>query len=162
MDENTTTQQQYQQPQYQQPQQQYQPQDARPVAQLKTDRSLAKFILLSLITFGIYGLVVTYGLSEDINTVCGRYDGKKNMNYLLVLFILGPITCGIFTLIWFHTLSERAGAELARRGINYSFGAADFWLWNVLGSLILVGPFVYCNKLIKTVNLLNADFNVKG
>ena len=141
---------------------QQQTQNARPVAQLKTDRSLAKFILLSLITFGIYAIVVMYGLSEDINTVCGRYDGRKNMNYLLVFFILGPITCGIFTFIWFHTLSERAGLELTRRGIDYKFGASDFWLWNILGALIIVGPFVYCGKLIKTVNLLNADFNVKG
>ena len=29
-----------------------------PVGQLSTTRSLAKFILLSLITFGIYGIVV--------------------------------------------------------------------------------------------------------
>lgn len=29
-----------------------------PIGQLKTNKSLVKFILLSLITFGIYGIVV--------------------------------------------------------------------------------------------------------
>ena len=48
-----------------------------PVAQLKTNRSLVKFILLSLVTFGIYALVVMSGVSTDINIVASRYDGKR-------------------------------------------------------------------------------------
>lgn len=44
---------------------------------LKMNRSLVKFILLSLITFGIYGIVVLSGISSDINTIASRYDGKK-------------------------------------------------------------------------------------
>ena len=40
-----------------------------PVGQLKTNRGLVKLILLSLITFGIYDLVVYSALSQDINTV---------------------------------------------------------------------------------------------
>ena len=59
-----------------------------PVAQLKTDRSLAKFILLSLVTFGIYALVVMSGVSTDINTIASRYDGKKTMHFFLLTFIL--------------------------------------------------------------------------
>ena len=58
-----------------------------PVGQLKTNRSLLKFILLSIITFGIYGLVVMSAVSTDINTIAGRYDGKKTMHYCLVVFI---------------------------------------------------------------------------
>lgn len=54
---------------------------AQPPAQLKTNRSLLKFILLSLITFGIYGIVVMSSISNDINLIAGRYDGKKTMHY---------------------------------------------------------------------------------
>ena len=39
-----------------------------PVGQLKTNRGLLKLILLSIITFGIYGLVVMSAVSTDINT----------------------------------------------------------------------------------------------
>ena len=28
------------------------------------------------------------------------------------------------------------------------FNATDFWLWNILGSLIVVGPFIYVHKLL--------------
>lgn len=48
-----------------------------PARQLKTNRSLLKYILLSIITFGIYGIVVMSNISSDINTIASRYDGKK-------------------------------------------------------------------------------------
>ena len=50
----------------------------------------------------------------------------------------------------------------ARRGIDYSFGASTFWLWGILGSIIVVGPFIYTYKLLKSMNLLAADYNAKG
>lgn len=84
------------------------------------------------------------------------------MHYCLLIFIVGPITCGIATLVWHHKLSARIGAELGRRGINYSFGASDYWLWNVVGSLIVVGPFIFFNKLFTAMNMLSENYNVNG
>lgn len=133
-----------------------------PVGQLKTNKGLLKYILLSLITFGIYGLVVMSSVSSDVNVVASRYDGKKTMHYCLLFFIVAPITFGIANLVWFHNISGRIGGELKRRGIAYSFSSADFWLWNILGSLIFVGPFVYYHKLFKATNLICADYNAKG
>ena len=133
-----------------------------PAKQLKTNKGLLKYILLSIITCGIYGLVVMSSVSSDINIVASRYDGKKTMHYCLLTFIVAPITFGIAGLVWSHRISNRIGAELKRRGIAYNFSAADFWLWNVIGSLIVVGPFVYLHKLFKATNLMNADYNVKG
>lgn len=137
-------------------------QSTAPVGQLKTNKSLLKFILLSLITFGIYGIVVMSSVSNDINTVASRYDGKRTMHYCLLLFIVGPITCGIAYLVWYHKISARIGLELKRRGIAYNFGAADYWLWNVLGSLIIVGPFVYLYKLFKATNMMCSHYNING
>ena len=57
---------------------------------------------------------------------------------------------------------RRVGDELRRRNIDYQFGAKTFWLWNVLGSLILVGPFVFVHKLMKAMNRINGDFNRRG
>lgn len=133
-----------------------------PVGQLKTNKGLLKTILLSIITFGIYPLVVMSAVSNDINIVASRYDGKKTMHYCLLFFIVAPITLGIGGIVWSHKISNRIGAELRRRGVAYSFGASDYWLWNVLGSLIVIGPFVYLHKLFKATNLMNADYNVNG
>lgn len=135
---------------------------AAPVGQLKTNRSLLKYILLSIITFGIYGLVVMSSVSTDINTIASRYDGKKTMHFCLVFFIFSAITLGIVPLVWYHKISNRIGAELARRNISYSFGAGTFWGWSVLGALIFVGPFIYTHKLLSAMNMLSAHYNING
>ena len=133
-----------------------------PVGQLKTNKGLVKTILLSLITFGIYGLVVMSAVSNDINIVASRNDGKKTMHYCLLSYIIAPITFGIGGIVWSHKISNRIGAELKRRGIAYDFSATDYWLWNVLGSLIIVGPFIYLHKMFKAVNKMNAHYNING
>lgn len=133
-----------------------------PVGQLKTNKGLLKTILLSAITFGIYSLVVMSSVSNDINVVASRYDGRKTMHYCLLFFIFSPITFGIANIVWYHKISGRIGAELRRRGVAYSFGASDFWLWNILGSMIFVGPFIYLHKMFKAVNKMNEHYNVNG
>ena len=133
-----------------------------PAGQLKTNKGLAKFIFLSIITFGIYGLVVMSALSNDINISASRYDGKKTMHYCLLAFLVGPVTFGIAYIVWFHKISNRIGSELKRRNIAYSFSCSDYWLWNVIGNIIIVGPFIYYHKLFKACNLICADYNAKG
>lgn len=136
--------------------------NVKPVGQLKTNKSLLKYILLSLVTFGIYPLVVMSAVSNDINIVASRYDGKKTMHYCLLFFVVAPITLGIASIVWYHKISNRIGDEVKRRGINYKFSATDFWLWNVLGALIVVGPFIYIHKMFKAVNLMNENYNTNG
>lgn len=133
-----------------------------PVAQLKTNRGLAKFIMLTIVTLGIYSIIYYSSISSDINIIASRYDGKKTMHFCLMSFIVAPLTLGIYGIVWYHQLSNRIGSELKRRGIDYSFGAKDFWLWNVLGLIIIVGPFIYVHKLSKAMNLLAVDFNARG
>lgn len=133
-----------------------------PACQLKTNKGLLRTILLSIVTLGIYPLVVMSAVSSEVNIVASRYDGKKTMHFCLLAFIVAPITLGIGGIVWYHRISNRIGDELKRRGVGYSFSAADFWLWNVLGSLIAIGPLVYLHKLFKAVNLMNAHYNING
>ncbi len=135
---------------------------AAPINKRKTNKSLAKFIFLSIITLGIYGIVVMSSLSNDINIAASRYDGKRTMHYCLLYFLVAPITLGIAYIVWFHRVSVRIGKELKRRNVAYNFSGADYWLWNVLGGLIVVGPFIYYHKLFKATNLICADYNSKG
>lgn len=136
--------------------------NAVPARKLKTNKGLFKYIFLSIITLGIYGLVVMSALGNDINMAASRYDGKKTMHFCLLAFIVSPITLGIASIVWFHKVSNRIGNELKRRNIAYSFSCADYWLWNVIGSIIVVGPFIYFYKLFKSTNLICADYNERG
>ena len=131
-------------------------------AALKTNRGMIKAILLSIITFGIYGIVFYSNISTDINIIATRYDGKKTMHYCLLIFLVAPITLGIGAIVWGHRICARIGNELRRRGVAYSFGAGSYWGWGFFGSLIGVGPFIFLHKLCKAMNLLCADYNARG
>lgn len=133
-----------------------------PVRQLKINRGLVKFLLLSLVTLGIYALFFYANIASELNLLASRYDGKKTMSYWLLALVIGPITLGIGYLVWMHKLCARMGDELRRRGIAYSFDAGSYWLWHILGSLIIVGPFIFLHKLCQAANLLAADYNQKG
>lgn len=133
-------------------------QNMTPLA-LTSRYKLAKFLLLSLITCGIYGIYTIARMGQDLNLIASPHDGKRTMSFWLLMFVVGPITLGIGFLVWYHKFSARIGAELARRGQESNFGASTFWLWNVLGTLILVGPFVYINKLCAAMNCLVDDYN---
>lgn len=140
---------------------QAQPQYFRPALQLNTSRSLCKMFFLSLITFGIYGIVNYSRMADEINIVASRYDGKKTAPYFVML-ILTCYTMGIFAFVWMHNFANRIGNEARRRGYATDFGAKDFWLWNILGGLIIVGPFIYLHKLTKNMNMINESYNYYG
>ena len=129
---------------------------------LPINRNLAKVILLSFITLGIYGIVILAKISSEINTVATKYDGRKTTNYLWIFFLWGWLTCGIAYFVWFHCLSDRIGNELKRRQIPFSFSSSDYWLWCVLGSFVGFLPLIYTYKLLSATNQLNADYNQKG
>ena len=133
-----------------------------PANSLKTNRRLIKLILLGILTFGIYPLVVFSGISTGINQIASRYDGRKTMHFCLLNFLVGPVTLGIAALVWHHRLCDRIDDELRRRGLAYRFSTGSFWGWNILGCLILVGPFIYQHKLCKAMNLLCEDYNIRG
>ena len=133
-----------------------------PAVQLRTDRGLAKMILLSLITFGIYALVVESHIGEELNLIASRHDGRRTMHFCLIYFIFSWLTLGIAPIVWYHRTSDRMHGELVRRQIDYDFGATDFWLWCILGSLIVIGPYGYIYKRMKAMNLINEDYNQKG
>lgn len=154
------------QAQYSAPQQQYaapqQPYGAPPRPHLECDRSWIKILLLTMVTCGIYGIITYYKLTEDINTICRPYDNKTTQNYLVATLLLGPITCGIYPIVWMHGLCNRIGDNLRARNIPSDFSASTFWLWNVLGSFIFVGPFIFMYKLFDATNKLAADYNARG
>jgi hypothetical protein len=87
-------------------------------------------------------------------------DGKRSMNYLVML-LLSILALGIPYLVWHHRVCNRVSGELNRRNINslVPFGSHTFWIWGILGALILVGPFIYIFRLSKVMNRMSRDFN---
>ena len=62
---------------------------------VKTDYSLLMYILLSIVTCGIYGLYFTYKMAQDTNQICAG-DGDKTAG-LGAYILLSLVTCGIYS-----------------------------------------------------------------
>ena len=94
---------------------------------LRTKRGLLKFVLLGLITFGIYDI---WQMSEGWgNLEPDRHASrrKRTMHYCLMFFIAGWLTFGIGWLVWNHRLSARIGTEQAARHLPVTVTAATYW-----------------------------------
>lgn len=135
---------------------------SRPVAPLRTQRGLLKYVLLGLVTFSIYDIWQMSEVGDSLNLLAFKRDGKHTMHYCLMFFLVGWVTLGIGWLVWYHRVSDRIGEEQAARGLPVTVTASTFWLWGILGSLIAVGPFIYIYKLLHAMNDLSADYNVRG
>ena len=128
---------------------------------LSDNRSMAKMVLLGIITAFIYPTIISYYMCEDLNLIASPHDGRRTMHPVAATF-LAIITLGIYYFVWEHQRCKRIESELLRRKINYKFGASTFWLWGILGILIIIGPFVYLHKYCKAMNYLAADYNRRG
>jgi len=72
---------------------------------LKDNRNYIIVFLLSIITFGIYGMYLTHVKARDTNIACAD-DGRHTAG-LLKLILFSIITFGIYALVWEYKLVSR-------------------------------------------------------
>lgn len=129
-----------------------------PAVRIQTNRSLIAYILLSIITCGIYGYYFIYSIARDVNTMC-RDDGEKTGG-LLAFILLSFVTCGFYGLYWEYKLGNRLAANAPRYGITFQENGTSVLLWYLVGSLLCgIGPFIAMHILIKNTNALAAAYN---
>lgn len=94
---------------------------------LKTDRKTWVVYLLTIITFGIYGIVVMYDIAKETNVSC-KEDGLHTRNFLGAI-LLSIVTLGIYMFVWSYKWAEREYRFLERnspdgglmKGVTYLF-----------------------------------------
>ena len=125
---------------------------------LKADRSLIAYILLTLITCGIYGWYFIYALARDVNAACAG-DGKSTAG-LVKLILLSIVTCGFYGFYWYYALGNRLAENAPRYGLNFQENGTTVLLWYLVGSLACgIGPFVAMHIIIKNTNALCGAYN---
>lgn len=118
---------------------------------METNRSLIKYILLCLITFGIYGLFFWHKYVQDVNTLCSG-DGK-NTRGILALILLSIITLGIYGFVWTYGMQNRLRDKAGRMGTGPISGGGTILLWQIFGSLLFgLGPLVATYIQIHSIN----------
>lgn len=120
------------------------------------------YILLSLITCGIYGYYFIYKMAKDVNVAC-EGDGEQTGG-LMAFILLSFITCGIYTWVWYYKLGNRLANNAPRYGMTFQENGTTILLWLVVGSIVCgIGGFVAMHFLIKNTNAIcNAYNQVNG
>lgn len=98
-------------------------------------RSLAKLIVLSFLTCGIYGFFFWWGYINDINEVC-VCDGKRSPN-LIVVMLLSFFTCGLYNLFWLHRQGERLQSIAPDYKLRLKQGGSSVLIKYILGSFLM-------------------------
>ncbi len=125
---------------------------------IKEDRSLIMYILLSIVTCGIYSYYFLYSIAQDANVVCAD-DGKKTSG-LAAFILLSIVTCGIYAWIWYYSLGNRLSENAPRYGLNFSENGTTVLMWMIFGSFLCgIGPFIAMNILINNMNALAHAYN---
>ena len=129
---------------------------------VKEDRNFWVFLLLSLVTCGIYGVVFMYRMTEDVNKVCAD-DGQETPNYVVML-LLSLVTCGIYGFIWYYNLGNRMrGYAFSRYGQILTSGGTEILLLLVFGGFTgSVTAAIAHYFLIQNMNRLAALYNSRA
>ncbi len=122
------------------------------------ERSFLAYILLSILTFGIYPIVYWTKISNEVNVLC-EGDGKKTMKYVFA-WLLNIVTFGIFGIIWEYQLAKRLQENAARYNLNFSEGGATVAVLDTVGMLFFgLGRTVASFVMTKNFNKIVVAFN---
>ena len=117
------------------------------------ERSMFSYIILSILTLGIYHIVFWTKLSKDVNALC-EGDGKKTMKYVFC-FLLNIITVGIFGFVWKYKLAKRLQENAARYDLKFSESGALVVVLAIVFAFFPVAQFV----LVKNFNRMAVAYN---
>jgi len=101
------------------------------------ERSVGIFILLSLITCGIYSIYWLYAMTTEVNDYLGDNDTSGGM-VLLFTFI----TCGIYAFYWYYKMGKRLAACQEKAGIKVSDDSVLYLILVICGCFVPGLPLV--------------------
>ena len=128
---------------------------------IKNDRGLIKYILLSFVTCGIYGLWFIYDLAKDVNIMC-EGDGKKTAGLIKVM-LLSLVTCGIYSIYWWIAIADRMYLNGPRYNAQVPNKGSSVLMWILLGCFCLpILVYVGMYQVIENANVLASAYNERG
>ena len=127
---------------------------------VKSDRSLIGWLLLSIVTCGIYSYYFLYCLARDINTMC-QEDGDFTPG-IAAFILLSFVTCGFYALYWYYKIGNRLQANAPRYGLVFQENGTTILMWQIVGALMCgLGPIFAMNIIIKNTNAMATVYNTR-
>ena len=135
---------------------------------LRTDRSLLIFILLNIVTCGIYNFFFIHSLAKDVNEACKNdSENTPGVGMFIVVWLIGIVLgniLGIFSLLRVSTITEMVRyGEYGRLITTYSTSIVPFTLVNIItGIYPLYWRYKLGNKLQRNGQQYGIMINENG
>ncbi len=95
------------------------------------EKNIALYVILSVVTGGIFGLYWFVTLTDDTNAICGE-EGTSGVMAL----VLTIVTCGIYGLYWAYKCGEKVDKAHQNRGEATSNGGVLYLILYIFGGII--------------------------
>ena len=92
-------------------------------------RSIVTYIILTIVTCGIFGIYWFVCLTNDVNTVSGDINGTSGG----VAVLLSIVTCGIYGLYWAYKQGDKIDFAKRQRGVPSTNTGIMYLLLSVFG-----------------------------
>ena len=129
---------------------------------MQTNRSLVAYVLLTMLTCGLYAYYFIYSVAQDMNEMC---QDDEETGGLLFFILLSVVTCGLYGLYWEYKLANRLQRNAPIYGLTFTENGTTVILWRLLGALIcfvgsFYGTYIYINNLNRLADAYNRYFGV--
>lgn len=115
------------------------------------ERSYFLWMFLSIITFGICGIIYVYYTMDDLNKLYARH-GKGEAVSILLVFLL--MLLGFGTLVYMFLIYDKLNEHIASQGGSYNVPSGlSIILLNICLSWTIVVPIYYAWKWQNALNI---------
>lgn len=94
-----------------------------------TGRSIAKCLILTIVTFGLYGIYWFVKLVDDLNVAAQTPEESGGVT----VFLLGLVTCGIYIFYWYYKAGDKVNKVKALSGQPSGDSAILYLLLGIFG-----------------------------
>lgn len=124
-----------------------------------TKRSGVAFVLLGVVTLGIYPVVVLSRVRKEVTRLLDGKGVDAQLRFVWA-YLLGFLTLGIAPLIWICRMANKIQmAALEKRITSPRLSGGYMFAWSYVGALILIGPFIAYHRFFKLLNKVEAAAN---
>lgn len=127
---------------------------------LEKNRSFLKYIIFSVLTFGIYAIFFWHKYIIDLNIVCN--DEKNNSPGILLVIIFSIFTFGIYNYYWLFKNANRIYYRGQSLIIPIKEDGTTILLWAIFISFLTLGIGYYVAEYFMINNLNKLIYRLKN
>lgn len=118
--------------------------------EVKQDRSLLLYVLLSFVTFSVYHFYFMDLWAKDVNILCEK-DGKHTVG-VEKMMLFSVLTFGVYKYVWLAEIVDRICDNAAEYDVEVRQDSETFFVWMIL--VPVLGYLVAMYRAIQDTNRL--------